>query len=116
MSSWIHFDGRDEIATAVRPVTAGSADTALGSMRAGSKPLEDRWLLHELWLIGHFGWISEATILRSLMIASGHDLAPAALAERLGGLRQLGWLEERHGEAGEGRREWRLTDGGRGAV
>ena len=58
----------------------------------------------------------DLTILRSLMIASGHELAPVALAERLGELRQIGWLEDATSEAGSGRRDWRLTDGGRSAV
>jgi hypothetical protein len=114
-SSSTHLAGRDDVATAVRPITAGYKAAAFRSTRAGPK-LDDRTLLHELWLISHFGWIAEALILRSLMIASGHELAPAALAERLGQLRQLGWLQERHRDAGEGRREWRLTDSGRNAV
>jgi DNA-binding HxlR family transcriptional regulator len=88
----------------------------LGPTRAGPTPFDDLALLHELWQVSHFGWIAEATIRRSLMIASGHEIAAAALAQRLGQLRQLGWVEECHSEADTDQREWRLTDSGRSAV
>jgi len=84
MSSLIHSAASDDVATAVRPIRAGYTAAAVGPTRAGPKPLDDLALLHELWQISRFGWIAQATILRSLMIASGHEVATAAVAERCG--------------------------------
>ena len=54
-----------------------------GPARSSSTPPDERALLFELWQISHFGWISETAIRRSLRIAGGHEIAAAALAERL---------------------------------
>ena len=82
---------------------------------ASAKPPEEQALLRELWQISHFGWIPEVAIRRSLTIASGQEIPPAALAERLRQLLERGWAEQRNGDAGTGAREWRLTDSGRNA-
>ena len=82
--------------------------------RPSAKPPDEQALLHELWQISHFGWISEKAIRRSLSIA-GQELLAAALAERLRQLLERGWAEQRHSDAGTSGREWRLTDSGRNA-
>ena len=79
------------------------------------KPQDDQALLRELWQIGHFGWIPEAAIRRGLIISGGEEIPAAALAERLQRLLRRGWAEQRHGDAGKGEYEWRLTDSGRSA-
>ena len=73
-------------------------------------------LLHEVWRISHFGWIADATLLRSLTISVGHQIADAALAGHLQQLLDRGWMEQRSSAAHAGQREWRLTDSGRTAV
>jgi hypothetical protein len=80
-----------------------------------AKPPEEQALLRELWHISHFGWIPEPAIRRSLTIASGREIPAAALTERLRQLLKCAWTEQRHGDAGTGAREWRLTDSGRNA-
>ena len=79
------------------------------------KPPGEQALLRELWQISHFGWIPEPAIRRNLTIASGREIPAAALTERLRQLLKRGWTEQRHGDAGTGAREWRLTDSGRNA-
>ena len=84
--------------------------------RASRQPRDEQALLHELWQISHFGWIPQAAIRRSLIIScGGKEIPAAALAERLAQLRDHGWAEQRHSDAGADHREWRLTDGGRNA-
>ena len=58
----------------------------------------------------------EAAIRRSLTIASGREIPPAALGDRLRRLLELGWAEQRDSAGGAGERVWRLTDSGRGAL
>ncbi len=82
-------------------------------MRSGPKPSDEQALLHELWQISHFGWISEAAIRRTLTIAGGQELSALAVGERLRPLAERGWVERRH--AGTDEHEWRLTDSGRSA-
>ena len=82
---------------------------------SSAKPPNEQALLHELWQISHFGWIPQVAIRRSLTIASGQEIPAATLAERLRQLLERGWAEQRHGDAGTGAREWRLTDSGRNA-
>ena len=77
---------------------------------------DERVLLHELWQISHFGWIAHATLLRSLTISAGHQIADAALAGHLQELLDRGWMEQRSNAAHADQREWRLTDSGRTAV
>ena len=105
--------GSDDVAEAIRPTKPGCAPPA-GSARLTAKPPDERTLLAELWQISHFGWIPQAVILRSLTI-SGQEVPAAALAERVQQLLERGWAEQRHGDAGTGEREWRLTDSGRNA-
>jgi hypothetical protein len=73
----------------------------------------DRELLHELWLISHFGWIADATISRALIISGAQDIPFGGLGERLRQLLDRGWVEQRHAGGGTDPREWRLTDSGR---
>ena len=82
---------------------------------SSAKPPNEQALLHELWQVSHFGWIPQVAIRRSLTIASGQEIPAATLAERLRQLLERGWAEQRHGDAGTGAREWRLTDSGRNA-
>lgn len=72
--------------------------------------------MQELWQISHFGWMPEAAIRRSLTIASGREIPPAALGDRLRRLLELGWAEQRDSAGGAGERVWRLTDSGRSAL
>jgi len=92
-----------------RPPTAGPA-------RPSRKLPDEHALLHELWQISHFGWIAHATMLRSLTISAGHQIADAALAGHLQQLLDRGWMEQRSSAAHADQREWRLTDSGRNAV
>ena len=77
-------------------------------------PPSDEELLHELWLISHFGWIADATISRSLIISGGQDILASGLGDRLRQLLNRGWVERRHNDGETD--EWRLTDGGRDAL
>ena len=76
----------------------------------------DQELLHELWLISHFGWIAYATVCRTLIISGAEETLAGGLADRLRQLLDRGWVEQRHTDAGMDEREWRLTDGGRDAL
>ena len=49
-----------------------------GPARPSRKLPDEHALLHELWRISHFGWIAHATMLRSLTISAGHQIADAA--------------------------------------
>jgi hypothetical protein len=98
-----------------RDQTPGRHPTA-GPARPSRKPPDERALLHELWQISHFGWIAHATLLRSLTISAGHQIADAPLAGHLQQLLDRGWMEQRSSAAHAGQREWRLTDSGRTAV
>jgi len=99
-------------ARAIQARQAGYAWPA-GPARRDAKLPDERTLLREIWQISHFGWIAEATIRRGLTIAGGQELSAGAVARHLQLLVELGWAEQRDGDAGE--REWRLTDSGRNA-
>jgi DNA-binding HxlR family transcriptional regulator len=73
-------------------------------------------MLTELWQISHFGWITEAAVRRSVIIASGRDVTPALVADGLRQLLERGWVEQRPRGAGAQESEWRLTSSGRSAV
>ena len=79
-------------------------------------PPSDQELLHELWLISHFGWIADATISRALIISGAQDILASGLGDRLRQLGNRGWVERRHNDAGTNEPEWRLTDSGRDAL
>ena len=79
-------------------------------------PPSDQELLHELWLISHFGWIAHATIRRTLIISGAQETLASGLGDRLRQLLNRGWVEQRHNDAGTDEREWRLTDSGRDAL
>jgi hypothetical protein len=76
-------------------------------------PPSDQELLHELWLISHFGWVADATIARALMISGAREILAGGLGDRLGQLASRGWVEGRENDAGTDEPEWRLTDSGR---
>ena len=105
--------GHDDVLDRSHDQTPGK--TQRPGQRAASCPTE-RALLHELWRISHFGWIAHATLLRSLTISAGHQIADAALAGHLRQLLDRGWMEQRSNAAHADQREWRLTDSGRTAV
>ncbi|MGO9793873.1 MAG: hypothetical protein ACLP8S_31460 [Solirubrobacteraceae bacterium] len=73
-------------------------------------------MLTELWQISHFGWITEAAVRRSVIIASGRDITPTLVVDGLRQLLERGWVEQRPSAAGAGESEWRLTSSGRSAV
>ena len=73
----------------------------------------DQELLHELWLISHFGWVADATISRALTISGAQELLASGVADRLRELVNRGWVEQRHDDGATGAPEWRLTDSGR---
>jgi DNA-binding HxlR family transcriptional regulator len=79
-------------------------------------PPSDQELLHELWLISHFGWIADATISRALFISGAHQTLTSGLGDRLRQLLNRGWVERRDNDAGTDEPEWRLTDSGRDAL
>jgi len=95
--------GRYELAPSGQPVRHA------GTVIAPS----DRELLHELWLISHFGWIGDASISRAVIISGAQDIPFGGLGERLRQLLDRGWVEQRHAGGGTDPREWRLTDSGR---
>jgi hypothetical protein len=95
--------------TPPRPPPAGPA-------RPSRKLPDEHALLQELWQISHFGWIAHETMLRSLTISAGHQIADAALAGHLQQLLDRGWMEQRSSAFDASEREWRLTDSGRNAV
>jgi hypothetical protein len=101
--SWPERPSRYELGTSARPTR--HARTAIGP--------SDRDLLHELWLIGHFGWIADATISRALFISGAQDILAGDLGDRLRPLVHRGWVEQRHNDGGPDTPEWRLTDSGR---
>ena len=80
------------------------------------EPPDGQALLWELWRISRFGWMPEATLRRGLTIAGGRQISAEAVAERLRGLREFGWVEQRDSSRGAGERAWRLTDSGRSAL
>jgi hypothetical protein len=104
-----------EIAAGIRRRPTGYIRPARSTGRE-RKPPSDQALLHELWLISHFGWIAEATIRRTLIISGAHESLAASLAERLRQLLNRGWVEQRHDDLGTEELEWRLTDSGRDAL
>ena len=79
-------------------------------------PPSDQELLHELWLISHFGWIADTTISRALIISGGQDILTSGLGDRLRQLLNRGSVEQRHNDHGTDELEWRLTDSGRAAL
>jgi len=99
----------------VCPTRAGYARPARPTGRDREPPGE-RALLQELWLIGHFGWIAEATIRRTLVISGVHEIFAVSLDERLRQLLNRGWVEQRDNDLGTEELEWRLTDRGRDAL
>jgi len=80
------------------------------------EPPDGQALLWESWRISHFGWMPEATIRRGLTITDGRQISAAAVVERLRGLRELGWVEQRDSSRSAGERPWRLTDSGRSSL
>ena len=76
----------------------------------------DQELLHELWLISHFGWVADATIARALIISGAQEILTSGLGDRLRQLLNRGWIERRHNHAVTDEPEWRLTDSGRDAL
>ena len=78
--------------------------------------MSDQALLEQLWLIGHFGWIAQATIHRALIISDADEILAADLPERLRQLQQRGWVQQRDSDAGVDELEWRLTGSGREAL
>ena len=98
-----------------RGQTPGRPSTA-GPTRPRRKLPDEHALLHELWQISHFGWIAHATMLRSLTISAGHQIADAARAGQLQQLLDRGWMEQRSSAAHADQPEWRLTDSGRNAL
>ena len=78
--------------------------------------MTDQALLQQLWLISHFGWITQATIDRALIISDADEILAADLPERLRQLQQRGWVQQRDSDAGAHELEWRLTDSGRDAL
>jgi hypothetical protein len=89
--------------------------TRIAAHRSASpKPPDERSLVAEIWQISHFGWVPEAAIRRSVIIAGNGDASPALIGDVLRQLLDRGWIEQRPGAAEES--EWRLTDQGRGAV
>jgi DNA-binding HxlR family transcriptional regulator len=79
-------------------------------------PPSDQELLHELWLISHFGWMAAATIARALIISGAQDILASGLGDRLRQLLNRGWVEQRHNDGETDEPEWRLTDSGRAAL
>jgi DNA-binding HxlR family transcriptional regulator len=73
-------------------------------------------MLTELWQLSHFGWITEAAVRRSVIIASGHDVTPGLVADGMRQLLERGWVERRPLASGTDESEWRLTGSGRSAV
>ena len=73
----------------------------------------DRELLHELWLISHFGWIADSIISRALIISGAQEILASGVGDRLRELVNRGWLEQRNNDGGTDPTEWRLTDSGR---
>ena len=104
--SWAKRPGRHEPETSGQPTRH-----APRAIRPG-----DQELLHELWLISHFGWMAHATICRTLIISGAHETLASGLGDRLRQLLNRGWVEQRHNDAGTDEREWRLTDSGRDAL
>ena len=76
-------------------------------------PPSDQELLHELWLISHFGWVTDATIARALIISGADGILAGGLGDRLRQLVSRGWVEGRGNDGGTDEPEWRLTDSGR---
>ena len=76
----------------------------------------DQELLHELWLISHFGWIADATVARALVISGAQEILTCGLGDRLRQLLNRGWVEQRHNDTGTDEPKWRLTDSGRAAL
>ncbi len=98
-------------------MSAGNRATrAAGHEPASRLPPDERMMLNELWQISHFGWITEAAVRRSVIIASGRDVSPAFVAAGLRQLLERGWVEPRPSAANADEFEWRLTGGGRGVV
>jgi hypothetical protein len=104
--SWPERSGRHELENTGHPTRHAGTAIALG----------DQDLLHELWLISHFGWIAEATIARGLMISGAREVLTGHLGDRLRLLLNRGWVERRYTDGGTDEPEWRLTDGGRDAL
>jgi len=73
----------------------------------------DQELLHELWLISHFGWIADATICRALIISGAQEIRASGVRDGLVELVNRGWVERRYTDGGTEEPEWRLTDSGR---
>ena len=100
---WPERSGRHELESSGQPIR--DARTSILS--------SDRELLHELWLISHFGWIADATISRALIISGAQEILASGLGDRLRQLVNRGWVEQRHNNGATDAPEWRLTDSGR---
>jgi hypothetical protein len=103
---WPERSGRHELETSGQPTRY--ARTAI--------PPSHAELLHELWLISHFGWVADATICRALIISGAHEILASGLGDRLRQLMNRGWVERRHTDDGTDEPQWRLTDSGRDAL
>ena len=95
--------GRHELETSGQPARHGGA----------AIPPSEEELLHELWLISHFGWIADAAIRRGVIISGAREVLASGLGDRLGQLVNRGWVERRQSDGGTDEPEWRLTDSGR---
>ena len=109
-----HCWGR-EVAGAIWPARAETSGEPTRHARMAIPP-SDQDVLHELWLISHFGWIADATISRALFISGVQVTLASGRADRLRQLLNRGWVEQRDGDAGTDEPEWRLTDSGRDAL
>jgi len=108
------YSSAPDIAGAVQLRRAGYA-TPASPERRDRKPPDDRALLYELWQTSHFGWMTEATIRRTVIVSGLQESLGESPVESLRRLQSWGWVEQRY-DAGGDEREWRLTDTGRHAL
>jgi hypothetical protein len=100
---WPERSGRHDLERSGQPIPHARVVTAPS----------DRELLHELWLISHFGWIADSIISRALIISGAQEILASGVGDRLRELVNRGWVEQRHNDGGTDPTEWRLTDTGR---
>jgi len=100
---WPERSGRHDLERSGQPIPHARVVTAPS----------DRELLHELWLISHFGWIADSIISRALIISGAQEILASGVGDRLRELVNRGWVEQRHNDGGTDPTEWRLTDSGR---
>jgi DNA-binding HxlR family transcriptional regulator len=85
-------------------------------VRRARKISAEQALLEELWRISHFGWVSDTTIRRALIISGLDNVLGPALADHLRELLNRGWIEQRLTVLTERQSEWRLTTSGRNTL